>query len=62
MHLFNAYPEETHMIIGTTAWIWWHTGTKETTHIIQMKLHNKIMSTLETKGSRQIVISTSLTM
>ena len=62
MHMFNAYAEETLMIIGTTAWILWHTGTKETTHIIQMKLHNTVMSTLETRRSRQIVISISLTM
>ena len=37
-------------------------GTKETNHNIQMKLHNKLMSTFKTRRSRKLVISISLTM
>ena len=50
------------MIFGTTAWIRCHTGTEETSYYIQMKLHNKIMSTIKAMISRKLVISISLTM
>ena len=56
------FPEENLMIFGTTAWTQWLIGTKETNHNIQMKLHNKLMSTFKTRRSRKLVISIALTM
>ena len=50
------------MIFGTTAEIRLHTGTKEKSHNIQMKLHNKVISTFKTRRSRKLMISISLTM
>ena len=35
----------------------WHTGRKETSRNIQMKLHNKVMSIFKTRKSRKLVIS-----
>ena len=60
--LSNAYPEKNLMIFSTTAWIQWLIGTKETNYNIEMKLHNKFMSTFKGKRSRKLVISISLTM
>ena len=54
--------KKTIMSFGTTAQIQLHTGTKETSHNIQMKLHNKVMSTFKTRRSRKLMISISLTM
>ena len=54
--------KKTNMIFGTTARIQLHTGTKEKSHNIQMKLHNKVMSTFKTRRSRKLMISISLTM
>ena len=62
VYLSNAYPEGTLMIFSTTAGIRWQLGTKVTSHNIQMKLHNKIMSTFKTRRSRELVIFISLTM
>ena len=39
LYLSNAYPEESVMIFGIFAWNQWHTGTREASHNIQMKLH-----------------------
>ena len=54
--------KKTIMSFGTTARIQLHTGTKETSHNIQMKLHNKVMLTFKTRRSRKLMISISLTM
>ena len=53
--LSNAYPEKKNfMIFSTTAWIQWLIGTKEANHNIEMKLHNKFMSTFKTRRSRKL--------
>ena len=60
VYLSNTYPEEP--VFNITAWIWWHTGTKEASHNLQMKLHIKVMLTFKTRRSRKLVISIALTM
>ena len=54
--------KKTIMIFGTNAQIRLHTGIKETSHNIQMKLHKKVMSIFKTRRSRKLMISISLTM